>query len=292
MSQIGKTAGKRSQPSYFMAILGVTVVLFFVGVFGWVILNASKYTDVLKENVQVQVYLRNTVVQKDIDSLKNYIAAQGFTKDVEYVDKETAKQRLLESGEKDFKDIIEGNPLPASINFHVKSQYVQKDSLVAIKSGIEAGRELVVESVIYPASLVERMGPILKWILIVLISLASLFGILAIILIDNTIKLSMYSNRFLIKTMQMVGATRGFIAGPINKRAIINGAVAAVIAIACVWALVLVSEKLLPDLRDLRNNSRLLLLFGVIILLGIGITLLSTYRSVIKYLKMKLDDLY
>ena len=102
----------------------------------------------------------------------------------------------------------------------------------------------------------------------------------------------MYSNRFLIKTMQMVGATRRFITGPITRRAIINGALAALIAIAFVWGLVLLSEYLFPYLADLRDNSRLMLLCALIMLLGIGITLLSTYRSVIKYLKMKLDDLY
>jgi cell division transport system permease protein len=292
MAQIGKSSSKRSQPSYFMAILGVTVVLFFVGVFGWLILNASKYTEVLKENVQVQVYLRNTASAKDVDSLTAWLTAKPYSRDVEYIDKATAKKRLLASGEKDFQDMIEGNPLPASIVFRMKSAYVVKDTLEAIKADILNGRDLVIESVNYPASLVEKMGPILKWILVVLVALATLFGILAIILIDNTIKLSMYSNRFLIKTMQMVGATRRFITGPITKRAVINGALAAFIAIACVWGMVLLSERLLPDLRDLRDNSRLGLLCGLIVVLGIGITLLSTYRSVIKYLKMKLDDLY
>jgi cell division transport system permease protein len=292
MAQIGKSSIKRTQPSYFMAILGVTVVLFFVGVFGWLILNASKYTEVLKENVQVQIYLRNTVVQKDVDSLMGFINSRPYSKNAEYVDKEMAKQRLLATGEKDFKDMIEGNPLPASVNFHMRSQYVQKDTLESIRAELMTGRDLVIESISYPASLVEKMGPILKWVLVVLVALATLFGILAIILIDNTIKLSMYSNRFLIKTMQMVGATRSFIAKPINKRAIINGAVAAIIAIACVWGMVFLSERLLPDLQDLRDNSRLGLLCILILVLGIGITLLSTYRSVIKYLKMKLDDLY
>jgi cell division transport system permease protein len=275
-----------------MAILGVSVVLFFVGLFGWLILNASKYAEVLKENVQVQVYLRSTATQKDVDSLTRYVGAQPYAKDVEYIDKETAKRNYVSSGDKDFKDIIEGNPLPASVSFHIKSQYVSKDSLENIKAEIMTGRDLAIESVTYPASLVEKMGPILKYILIVLVALATMFGILAIVLIDNTIKLSMYSNRFLIKTMQMVGATRRFITGPITRRAVINGAVAALIAIACVWGVVLLSEYLLPYLRDLRDNSRLGMLSGLMLFLGIGITLLSTYRSVIKYLKMKLDDLY
>ena len=144
----------------------------------------------------------------------------------------------------------------------------------------------------YPASLVAKMGPILKLILGILIIISVVFLVSSIVLIDNTIKLAMYSNRFLIKTMQMVGATRDFITKPINIRAVINGAVSAAIAIAVLFGAIVLIEKTFPELTDLRDNVRLLLLFLLIIVLGIGITVFSTHRSVIKYLKMKLDDLY
>jgi cell division transport system permease protein len=291
MAQIGKASAKRSKPSYFMAILGVTIVLFFVGIFGWLLLNASRYIDQLKEEVQVQVYLRNNVNQKDIDSLRNYIAAQPFTKSVEYVDKETAKKRWLEAGEANFEELLDENPLPASIDFHTRSNYVQKDSLNKIQTDLSQF-SMVVQSVNYPASLVEKMGPTMQWILIGLVILAGVFSILSIILIDNTIRLAMYSNRFLIKTMQMVGATRSFISRPMNVRAVINGAFAALISIALIYGLIMLFENFLPYLKDLRDNSRLLLLFAFLIILGIGISVFSTHRSVVKYLKMKLDDLY
>ena len=291
MAQFGKSSARRSKPSYFMAILGVSIVLFFVGIFGWLLLNASRYIDQLKEEVQVQVYLRNNVAQQDIDSLKNYIAAQPYTKSVEYIDKETGKKRWLEKGEADFGELLDENPLPASIDFNTKSNYVQKDSLNAIKATLEQNA-MVVQAVNYPASLVEKMGPTMQYILIGLIILAGIFSILSIILIDNTIRLAMYSNRFLIKTMQMVGATRSFISRPMNVRAIINGSVAALISIALIYGLILVFENFLPYLADLRDNSKLLILFSFLILLGIGITVFSTHRSVVKYLKMKLDDLY
>jgi cell division transport system permease protein len=113
-----------------------------------------------------------------------------------------------------------------------------------------------------------------------------------IILIDNTIRLAMFSNRFLIKTMQMVGATRWFIAKPLNIRAIINGAISALIASAMVYGVIITAQRFLPDLAALRDNSLLIILFICLILIGISITLFSTYRSVQKYLKMKLDELY
>lgn len=291
MAQIGKASAKRSKPSYFMAILGVTIVLFFVGIFGWVLLNASHYIDQLKEEVQVHVYIRNNVAQKDIDSLHNFIGSQPYAKSIEYVDKETAKKRWLAQGEADFEELLEENPLPASIDFYTRSNYVHKDSLEKIKEDL-LQRSMIVQSINYPASLVEKMGPIMQWLLLGLVVLAIVFSLLSIVLIDNTIRLAMYSNRFLIKTMQMVGATRSFISKPMNIRAIINGAIAAMISIALVYAIIVVFENYVPYLKDLRDNSMLLLLFAFLIVLGIGISVLSTHRSVVKYLKMSLDDLY
>jgi cell division transport system permease protein len=291
MAQFGKASAKRSKPSYFMAILGVTIVLFFVGVFGWLLLNASRYTEELKEDIKLQVYLRRSATQADVDSLMQYIKSRPYTKTVEFIDKETAKKQWMDKGETDFQELLDENPLPASIDFNLKNSYVQKDTIAAIKADLEQ-RQLVIESVKYPAFVVEKMGSSVRAGLIVFASLAALFCILSIILIDNTIRLAMYSNRFLIKTMQMVGATRGFIARPLNMRAVLNGAIAALISIGLIYGLMLLSEYFLPYLRDLRDNSKVMLLFGFLIVLGISITLFSTYRSVVKYLKMKLDELY
>lgn len=290
MAQSSKAAARRGKPSYFMSILGVTIVLFFVGVFGWIFLSASTYVKGLKEEVKVVAYLQKNVTQKDVDSLQSYIAAKPYTKTVEYVDKETAKKRWL-AAERDFSQLIEENPLPASVEFNLKSDYVHKDTLSAIKADLMQ-RILVVQSVDYPAALVEKMSDALWGVLIGLIILAVVFSILSIILIDNTIRLAMYSNRFLIKTMQMVGATRGFISKPMNIRAVINGAISALIAITIIFSIILIIEDLLPYLRDLRDNSKLTILFFSLLILGIGITVLSTYRSVSKYLRMKLDELY
>lgn len=291
MVQFGKASAKRSKPSYFMAILGVTIVLFFVGVFGWLLLNAKRHVEALKEDVKVQVYLRRNVTPTDVETLKNYIAAQPYTKSLEYIDKETAKKRWTSDGEADFQELLDENPLPASFDLNLKSQYVHKDTITNIKLDLEK-QALVVESVKYPTFVVEKMGSTVRLGLIIFAILAGVFCILSIVLIDNTIRLAMYSNRFLIKTMQMVGATRNFIARPMNVRAIANGAISALLAIAVIYGLIMLSEYFLPYLRDLRDNGKLFLLFAFLILLGISISLFSTWRSVVKYLKMKLDELY
>jgi cell division transport system permease protein len=294
MAQFGKASAKRSKPSYFMAILGVTIVLFFVGIFGWLFLNAQMYVKKLKEDVTIQVYLRKTASQADIDSLRSYIIGKPYTKTAEYIDKEKAKEKWLASNDEkseNFDALVTDNPLPASIDFNLNNNYVHKDTIAAIKTDLEQ-KTLVVESVNYPSALVEKMGPSMRWILIGLVVLACIFSLFSIILIDNTIKLAMYSNRFLIKTMQMVGATRGFISRPLNARAVINGSIAALIAIAMIYGIIVLFETFVPDLKDLRNNSSLLLVFLLLFILGIGITMFSTHRSVVKYLRMKLDDLY
>ncbi len=291
MAQFGKASAKRSKPSYFMSILGVTIVLFFVGIFGWLLLNFSRYTEELKENVKMQVYLRKTVTEADIDSIKTLLAAQPYTRSLEYIDKETAKARWLAGGESDFSEFLDENPLPIHFDVTLKGPYVQKDTMANIKANLEA-QDVVIEQVKYPNKVVETIGSSVRVGLIVFAIVAAVFCILSIVLIDNTIRLAMYSNRFLIKTMQMVGATRNFIARPMNVRAVINGALSAIIAIVLIYAGMLATEFFLPYLRDLRDNNKLILLFLFLIILGISITLFSTYRSVVKYLKMKLDELY
>jgi cell division transport system permease protein len=292
MAQISRAAARRGKPSYFMAVLGVTIVLFFVGIFGWIFLSASSYIKALKEDVRVNVWLQKNVQQKDVDSLQAFISAQPYTKSIRYVDKETAKQEYIASGEKDFSPVLGNeNPLPPSIEFNLKADYVNADTLSRIKAQM-LQNIMVVESVTYPEAVIAKMGQTVRLIMIGLIILAAIFSILSIILIDNTIRLAMYSNRFLIKTMQMVGATRGFISKPMNIRAIANGTISALIAMALIFGLITVFENFLPYLRELRDGRKLTFLFIMLLILGIGITLLSTYRSVSKYLRMKLDELY
>lgn len=290
MTQIGKASAKRSQPSYFMSILGVSLVLFILGLLGWIVINANKLGQYFKENVEVRVYLRENISDKDSVTLVQYIANKPYVKEYEYVTKEQAREKFLADGNADWKNIIEANPLPASIDFKLRNQYVHTDSLAAIRADLE--QNIGVNDVQYPQSLVNNLNENVRKISLILLIIAIVLCIVVIVLIDNTIKLAMFSNRFLIKTMQMVGATRGFIARPMDGRAVINGAVSGLIALAGIIALVFFAEKQLPELKAMRDTTWLLLLGGGIIVLGILISLLSTHRSVVKYLKMKLDDLY
>ncbi len=273
-----------------MSILGVTLVLFLLGIIGWLVINANKLGEYFRENVEVRAYLRGEASAKDSLALVEFIASRPYVREYTFVNKEAAKKQYLDEGNDDWAGVLEENPLPNSINFKLKNEYVQSDTLVNIEKEIEANP--LISDVQYPKELVSNLNRNLQRISFILLALAIVLSIVVIVLIDNTIRLAMFSNRFLIKTMQMVGATRWFIAKPLNIRAVINGTISAVIAIALVYGLTLAAEGFLPELKALHDTRTLIILFIALLLLGIAITLFSTHRSVIKYLRMKLDELY
>jgi cell division transport system permease protein len=290
MAQFGKGYAKRSTPSYFMAIVGVSLVLFLLGLLGWIVINANRLGENFRENVEVQAYVRENISPKDSAALVQYVAAQPYVKSWKYLTKEDAKKEFLSDGNSDFSTVLDRNPLPASVNFHIRSEYANPDSLNKIKADLS--QNIAVGEVHYNQKLVTSLNDVIRNISLVLLVVAVVVSIIVIFLIDNTIRLAMFSNRFLIKTMQMVGATRWFIAKPMDIRALINGAIAGLLAIGGIIGVIFLSEKLLPEVRALRDYTLLSMLFVVMVLLGICISFVSTHRSVVKYLKMKLDDLY
>ena len=294
MAQFGKAISSgKGKPSYFMAILGVTIVLLFWGLLGLLFIYLNNFRKNLSENVKVNVYLTNTASKTEIDSFISSLKNKPYTREVEFTDKEKAKQIMIGSKDEsiDFGLIDEmDNPLPNTITFSLKSEYMVPDTLVNITKELEKNTAIV-GSTQYSKDVVDAINKSVKNIKIGLLIAAIVLSILVVLLIDNTIKLAMYSNRFLIKTMQMVGATRWFIAKPLDIRAIINGLISAAITIAILYGVIMLVEAKLP-IREFRDMPRILLLFAGILVVGVVITLASTHRSVLKYLKMKLDDLY
>jgi cell division transport system permease protein len=290
MVKAGRASIKRGKPSYFMSILGVTLVLCLMGIIGLLTINGRKIIRSMKESVEVQVFLKQNIKDTARESLQNYIASQPYVKELKYTDKETAKKEWVKTGGEDFTEFIDNSLLPSSLDFKLKADYLDSAQLIAIKADIS--RFPIVDEVKYPTAVVEKMASNFKMASIILLIAAILISAMVIILIDNTIRLAMFSNRFLIKTMQMVGATRWYIAKPLDIRAIINGALSGIIATALVFLLVISVENFFDGFKKLRDTQSLLLLGIVLIVLGIGITLFSTHRSVLKYLRMKLDELY
>lgn len=292
MAQFGKASAKRGKPSYIYAIIGVALVLFLFGIVGWIFLNIRKTGEYFKESIQVHAWLERTANKKQIDTVRNYISSLPYAKDVEYVTREKAVEKWNAQNDTTWKKFLDNNPLPESIDFFVKADYMQQDSLASLGNYLQTNYHGIISEFQYPTDTVTYVSKFVKTAAIWILIIAVILSILVIISIDNTIRLAMYSNRFLIKTMQMVGATRSFISRPLNIRAIINGLIAAGVAIVLMVAFVAIAERMVPYFKVLHDNSNMLLLFGCMIILGLFISLFSTHRSVLKYLKMKLDDLY
>ncbi len=291
MAVIGKSSMKRSKPNYIYSIVGVALVLLIMGIMGWFFLNISSVGNAFKEDIRMSAYLR-TLNKDTIGQIQQFIAGKPYARNVTYVDKNSAQQIWNKENNEDWAKILDVNPLPESIDFYAKASYVNTDSLTKISADLMAAYGNQVTDLQYPKMLVSNLNERASKIGLIFLVVAIILCLIVVFSIDNTIRLAMFSNRFLIKTMQMVGATRGFIAKPLNIRAVINGLISSGIAIVILFSVISWAESQFPQLKAIRDIKLTFILFGGLIVLGVGISVYSTYRSVLKYLKMKLDDLY
>ncbi|MBW8686601.1 cell division protein FtsX [Chitinophaga rhizophila] len=288
--QPGKSSSKKSKPSYLYSIIGVALVLFLLGTLGTIVIHANRLSEFFKESIEIQVILRDNVKEEQAIALRDSIGSRPYVKSIEYVSKEKAADRFKNEFGEDFITLLQYNPLYASINVKANARYVNPDSLKIIETNLS--QQSIVREISYQRGLVSKLNENVRKIGLVILGICVLLSLVVIVLIDNTIRLAMFSNRFLIKTMQMVGATRWFIAKPFDIRSIINGAISAILAIAGLVGLIYGADQLLPELAGMRDYFLMTALFIGMIILGICISLVSTHRSVMKYLRLKLDDLY
>jgi cell division transport system permease protein len=291
MEKQAKGSLKRSKPNYIYSIIGVALVLLLMGVMGWIFLNFNKAGKMLKEDIKISAYLR-TANKDTINQIKDFIASQPYARNVEYIDKEAAKRIWNKDNKEDWANVLENNPFPESIDFYAQTDYVNKDSLAKISTAIFSRFPDQITDLQYPKDIVNTLNQKASKYGMIFLIVAVVLCVIVIVSIDNTIRLAMFSNRFLIKTMQMVGATRWFIVKPMDLKAIINGLISAAIAIILLLGLMKLAENVEPELKKLHDTGLLIALFGGMALIGVIISVYSTHRSVMKYLRMKLDDLY
>jgi cell division transport system permease protein len=291
MAGNGTGSLKRSKPNYLYSIIGVAIVLFIMGIMGWLFINLHTIGDNFKEDIRISVYLK-TAEKNTVNSIQQFIASKPYAKNVEFVSKEKAKAIWNKENNEEWAQILDINPLPESVDFFAKAKYVNTDSLTKITSAIQNQFKNDIADIQYPKSLVTNLNERATKIGLIFLVLSVILCVIVIISIDNTIRLAMFSNRFLIKTMQMVGATRGFISKPLLVRALLNGLASAFIAIFLLFGLIEWASTQFPQIKNLQGIKSSILLFGGLIIIGVSISVFSTYRSVLKYLKMKLDDLY
>jgi cell division transport system permease protein len=282
--------GKKSKPSYIYAIIGISLVLFLLGTLGWIVINGRALSRVFKEDIQVEVILHDNTRDENTQRLKTILDSQPFVRQTSIITKDEAAKKFFQEGGEDFRELLEFNPLYSSIVMNLHAEYVNPDSLEKIKTFCMQSN--IVRDVAYPTVVVENMNSNFRKIGLILAAISLVLFVVVMFLIDNTVRLAMFSNRFLIKTMQMVGATRYFISRPFDKRAIYNGLIGGGIAVAGLWIVISFAEGLLPTMKALHEPLLLTMLMGTMLIVGVMISLVSTHRSVIKYLKMHVDDLY
>lgn len=282
--------GKKSKPSYLYAIIGISLVLFLLGTLGWLVINGRSLSKSFRENLEVNVNLHDNTRPEMAMRLQEMLDQQPFVKKSRFISKEDALAEVSALEQQDVALNSGFNPLWPQIVLNLHAGYVQSDSLEKISRFIMQSN--IVRDVDYPKTVAKSMETNFRRVGYILGAISLLLFITVIILIDNTVRLAMFSNRFLIKTMQMVGATRWFISKPFDQRAIINGFISGLIAAAGLWLIKFFAEANLPELKTIDDPVMMGLLIAVLLILGILISLVSTHRSVVKYLKMRIDDLY
>lgn len=290
MAHLEERFGTKLRSTYLSTVISVSLVLFMLGLLGLIILHANKLSDYVKENIGFTVMLKDSVKEADVTRIQKELDAASYVKSTNYITKEQAARDLQVDLGEDFIKFLGYNPLPPSIDVRLNAEYANNDSILKIET--ELLRNQSVKEVYYMKSLVGLVNDNLKKIGFIVFGFSSLLLLIAIGLINNSIRLSIYSKRFLIKTMLLVGATPSFIRSPFMWRGIRHGLYGAVIAILLLSGLVYMVQKQMPELVALADGKMIITLYILVVCLGVVITFVSTYFAVRKYLRLKTDQLY
>lgn len=296
--QPNKPIHKKKLGSYphTMVIFTITLALFVIGLFGTLLIHASKLSDIVKQSIEVQVYLDYDLTQTQLARLKNtfsqkeYIAYLDQQPQVRFFSKEEGAKEFIEESGEEFLAFLGENPLRDAYILNINPDFSDSENLKKIKAELEEIDG--VYEVQYVASLIDSINQNLRKISLILLSFAGILLLVVIILINNTIKLALFSQRFLIRSMQLVGATSGFIQKPFLNRAMLQGLISGLLASALIYGLLNYAYYQINELYLLRDETKLLILTGILIVLGIVIGFISSLRAVRKYMRLSLDDLY
>jgi len=285
-----KVSKRKLQSSYLTTIVSITLVLFMLGLLGLLLLNSKKIGDHVKENIGFSIIMNEGVKEARIMELKKTLDASDFVKYTEYITSDEAAKELQNDLGEDFIGFLGYNPLLPSIDLRLNAQYANVDSLKVIEKHLLENHDI--KEVYYQESLVEMINKNVRRISVFILIFSALLLIIAVALINNTIRLSVYSKRFLIRTMQLVGATKSFIRTPFILTGILHGLISALIASAALIGIIYFMIQQIPELVTISDFSLFAVLFAFIMLAGILITWISNRSAVNKYLKAKTEELY
>ena len=283
-------AAKKTKTIYISTVFGIAMVLSMVGLLGLILVEANNLSNYVKENIVLNIYVDDAAHETDVVQLQKQIEENPIVKQAQYVSKELAARNLQKDLGEDFVKFLGYNPLSQSIDVYLKAGYANNTDIDKFKT--ELLKNPMIKEVKYQKSLVDQMNENITTISLVILVFAGIFVVLSVALINNTIRLAIYSQRFLIKSMQLVGATKGFIRKPFLLYGIWHGILGALIAILILVGTLSLAYKEIPDLVVLRNYTEFGIIFIGVVGLGIFISGFSTYLAVNKFLRLKIYNLY
>lgn len=281
---------RRLRSSYISVIISISLVLFLLGVLGLLVLNTKKVSNYFKEKAAITLYLKNGIKKDNILNLQVSIDEQAFTKSTRFISKEEAAEIYKKENGEDFMDFLGYNPLENSIDIYVKADFVSPEKMEEIENMYKNNQ--FVSSVSYDKPLIDLLTKNVRRISFFILLFCGLATLVVVVLINSSIRLSVYAKRFTIKTMQMVGATKKFIRKPFIWNSVKLGIIGALLAIIELAGLLYYLNKTFPEFGIVDNRIEMASLFGIVFIMGILITWASTFMATQRFLNLRTDELY
>ena len=289
-SSFEKFQKRRVITSYFSVVLSVFLVLFLLGTLGLFVINSKRISDNFKEDIVMTIFMKNKANDSIIKAFDEELRLASFAKDYVYVSKEKAAEQHKKVIGEDFMQFLGVNPLQNSFDVHVKADYVTNDSFKKIETRLR--KNPMIADVIYDQQLVTLVNDNVKTITFWILIVSAIFAVVSVLLINSSMRLSIFSNRFIIKTMQLVGATKSFIRKPFIKRSIMLGMIGAVLAVIALIGILIYVDVNFPTLEIFKDEILIGAVLLGVLLLGALIPWLSTYFATQRFLNLRTDDLY
>ena len=289
-SSFDKFQKRRLITSYFSVVLSVFLVLFLLGILGLFIVNSKKVADDFKEGIAMSVYFKDEAKDTTLAQFSNELKASKFAKTFKFISKDEAAKEHTDIIGEDFMEFLGVNPLQNSYDIHIKADYVVGDSIVKIERQLRENK--LIADIVYDKQLVNMVNDNVKKVSMWILIISGFLAFIAVLLINSSMRLSIYANRFIIKTMQMVGATKAFIRKPFIWRSVKLGMIGAGIAIIALLGVLFYVDSVFPTLGILDNKLTIAAILLAVFGLGVLITWLSTYFATQRFLNLRTDDLY
>ncbi|MBE7176398.1 MAG: cell division protein FtsX [Mucilaginibacter polytrichastri] len=284
------TNTRKTKTVYVSTVISIALVLLMLGLLGLILVHANNLSAYVKENIVLNIIVDDAASEADVVQLQKQIDNNPAVKQTQYVGKELAARNLTKDLGEDFVSFLGYNPLSSSIDVYMKADYANTSGINAFKAQLL--KNPLVKQVLYQESLIDMVNANISTISLIILGFAAVLLVVSVALINNTIRLAIYSQRFLIKSMQLVGATKNFIRRPFILYGILHGLLGGLIAVILLLVLLLLAVKQIPDLVILRNYFEFGLVFLGVLGIGMFISGFSTYLSVSKFLRLKIYDLY